>query len=241
MNPTMELKFGSITRSFSGAHLLVNCNITLQPGRVIMLSGENGSGKTTLLKILSGLLKPDNGFVDFGNGITPWKKSRKLLLEKVMYLHQHPYMFSGSVFQNLALAVPRGLGASEKQEIIEKALEWGMLARYKNTSARALSGGQQQRIALARAWLRQSAYLLLDEPTANMDTQSGIRTIRLLERLKKSGIGIVICSHNMMIYNDLIDQHLVLNDGHLDTSELMEYGGNVSPITSETVHDNIAR
>lgn len=215
------LKFSGLNKSFPGFHLLEDISIALHPGSVVTLRGDNGTGKTTLLRILAGLEKPDSGRVDFGSGFRDWKKSRKKLLANTMYLHQQPYMFQGTVFRNLALCLP---GLFRKQEVynqVNEALEWGLLTRYAFTNAKTLSGGQQQRVSLARAWLRQSSYLFLDEPTANLDAHSSGRTLELLNQLKQSNVSIVICSHHSHYFKhishrtiELVDRKLVETSKH---------------------------
>ncbi len=203
-----ELNFSGITKSFSGAKLLNNVNISLHGGKVLLLTGQNGTGKTTLLRIMAGLEKPQSGYANFGSTDEKWKRVRKRLLEKVMYLHQHPYMFAGSVYHNLSLALPGSMSANRKKESVSQALDWGLLTAYASAEAKTLSGGQQQRVALARAWLRQAPVFLLDEPITNMDTQSSTRTIKLLHQLKQESTAILICSHNHQVFSGLVDRRL---------------------------------
>ena len=224
------IQFSRISKSFSRAKILTDVTVTINGGQIYLLSGENGAGKTTLLKILSGLLTPDQGFVDFGFHSRPIKRSRKELLRYLMYMHQTPYMFEGSVSVNLSLALNPFIISKQRDRDINDALHWAMLSRHKALPAKALSGGQQQRVALARAWLRQSQFLLLDEPVTNMDAPSALRTLELLQRLKDAGAGIVISSHNYQFFKDHIDQHLVLSDGGLTSVEDLEYSGNVTSI-----------
>ncbi len=232
MTTCAKIAFSKITKSFSKTPLLNDVDITLCGGKVILLSGENGSGKTTLLRILAGLLKPDFAQVHFSAVNESWKQARSRLLDEIMYLHQHPYMFSGSVSRNLALAVPKSMGKQTKVQI-KQALEWGMLTQHASADAKTLSGGQQQRVALARAWLRQSPIMLLDEPIANMDTRSSNRTIKLLHQLKQTNTAILICSHHHQVFDTLVDQHVELVGHRLIESDRISYSGNVAPIKPE--------
>ena len=238
MRKSAKINYSGINKSFSGLQLINDISISLYGGQSIILGGDNGTGKTTLLRILAGLEKPDSGYVNFGCSDVSWKHARKRLLENVMYLHQRPYMFSGSVYRNLALAVPRSLTAASTADQVNLAMQWGKLSRHEFTAAKKLSGGQQQRIALARAWLRQSPVLLLDEPVANMDTQSVARTIKLLHQLKNGGTSLLICSHNHQIFDSLCDTHIELVNKSLVDTKKRKYGGNITSINKERTHDN---
>ncbi len=227
-HPTIQ--FRKISKAFARAQILTDVTVTIRGGQIYLLSGENGAGKTTLLKVLSGLLTPDRGFVNFGFHTQSIRQSRKELLRYLMYMHQTPYMFEGSVSRNLSIALQPFRLARHQERDINDALQWAMLSKRRSAPAKSLSGGQQQRVALARAWLRQSPFLLLDEPVANMDLPSALRTLELLQRLKEAGAGIVISSHNFRFFNEHVDQRLVLSDGKLSRVENLEYSGNVTPI-----------
>jgi len=240
MTDQVELSFSGITKSFSGTKLLDKVAITLQGGKVLLLTGQNGTGKTTLLRILAGLEKPDSGYANFGSTDENWTHIRKRLLENVMYLHQRPYMFEGSVSYNLSLALPVSMKIIEKKQKIRQALNWGLLTHHASADAKTLSGGQQQRVALARAWLRQAPVFLLDEPITNMDLQSSTRTIKLLQQLKRENTAMLICSHNHQIFDGLIDQHFELVNSKLTDADSIVYTGNITPINREKKQDNIA-
>jgi len=87
--------------------ILDNISLLLSTEHFILMTGQNGSGKSTLLKIISGLLKPDTFWLKNEAGKTTWNKIRKLLLQHLCYLHQTPYLFSGSVYDNIAYGLKR--------------------------------------------------------------------------------------------------------------------------------------
>ena len=227
------VSFSAISHSFGSRKVLDNLGIELEPGKVVLLSGENGSGKTTLLRIIAGLLKPDTGYVDSGSGLLSWKKSRSNLIQHFIYLHQTPYMFEGSVYRNLSIATESMSNYEVRKNRVLDALEWAMLSGHRFASAKTLSGGQQQRVSLARAWLRQPPYILLDEPTANMDTNSARRTILLLEKLKHTNIGLIISSHIKHQFDSLVDNHLELRDFQLSSRSEPRFSGNVTSISRD--------
>lgn len=211
-----EIRYQQIHKFFQRRHLLNDVSLSLQRGVATLLGGKNGSGKTTLLRILAGMEKPTQCSVVF-NQKEPvrWSRCRKLLQQQVMYLHQQPYMFEGSVIHNLALALPRGLPAAQRKTNLQQALDWAQLSEVATTRAKTLSSGQMQRVSLARAWLRQAKILLLDEPIANMDKESCERTVALLKQFKETQTTLMIASHNHAIFDDLVDQYLNLEHGKL--------------------------
>ena len=209
------IRFSRIAKFFHRRRLLDNLSLALTAGEVILLCGENGAGKTTLLKIICGLEKPADGAADFGRGEQPWKKCRARLQQHIMYMHQRPYLFAGSVSRNLGLALPRALTSTRRDEKIRRGLAWARMETLSRADAKTLSGGEAQRLALTRAWLRQSKFLLLDEPVANLDTASQFRTVELLRRLKNAGVGMIIAGHRAEIFNELADRHMRLADGKL--------------------------
>ena len=228
----IRIRYTELGKSFARRRLFEDLSLSLESGAALLLGGENGAGKTTLLRILAGLEKPSHGLVDFGAGEVAWQRCRKILQRRVMYLHQAPYMFEGSVARNLELALPRGLSKSRRDEKIRRALEWARLNGLSAARAKTLSGGEKQRVSLARAWLRQSKILLLDEPAANMDRESQLRTAALLRRLKAARVALILASHNHEVFDELIDRRLLLEDGKLHAARAPALPENVTRLAA---------
>jgi tungstate transport system ATP-binding protein len=134
----------------------------------------------------------------------------------VIYLHQQPYLFDSSVWNNIAYGLKRaGVAKAEVDSRVEQALEWAGLGTLAARNARKLSGGEQQRVALTRAWVLSPRVLLLDEPLASMDHESRERSYFLIQRLKTEGIGVVIASHEFERLTAVADAHLRLDAGTL--------------------------
>lgn len=204
-----------ISKRFGKRVVLNSIDIQLASGECTLLTGPNGAGKTTLLRIMAGLEKPDHGFIDMGLGPTRWQRCYAALRTSILYLHQHPYLFDGSVSRNLAYAICGRQQRRLTQQRISEALEWAGLTAISENHAKTLSGGERQRVALARAWLREPRMLLLDEPTANMDQEARLRTLELLLRLRESGIALLIASHDPNHFASLADKQLLLTHGVL--------------------------
>lgn len=233
---TDQIQYSSISHQFNNIQILHNLSFDVRRNFATLITGDNGSGKTTLLRILSGLLQPTAGYVDLDGSLTSWRKAKYKLIQQTIYLHQSPYMFSGSVYRNLSIAVTGAIDSKTNQNRINEALHWTLLEAQRHATARTLSGGQQQRLAIARAWLTGSSFILLDEPTANMDTDSSLRTIELLARLKQQGVGMVISSHHTSIYQSLIDRVVNLDNksskaSFIESNQTKQAADNVTPIS----------
>ncbi len=216
--PAIRLLYSGLSKRFGKRTLFANLNLTLVGGQCILLTGKNGSGKTTLMRILAGLEQPDGGAIATPSGAYSWRKLRNYLQRNVMYLHQQPYMFSGTVRHNLNYALPRRLSRVERQTQIQAIGAWADLDAIMDNNAKSLSGGECQRVAIARARLRQPQALLLDEPTANMDASARARTLLLMQQLCQEGLALLVSSHDPALFADTASHFL-----HLEQAQLKAY------------------
>ncbi|MCP4389710.1 MAG: ATP-binding cassette domain-containing protein [Gammaproteobacteria bacterium] len=205
--------FSGIDKHFGSNLVLENTALSLASHDCTVITGENGAGKTTLLRIVAGLEKPDSGELSIDrDGPENWRRSRKRLLKSVMYLHQQPYMLAGSLRRNLEYTARLNHAIVDRESAVNKALHWAELESLQSQSAGSLSGGQKQRVALARARLRDPQVLLLDEPTANLDSASRERTMQMLTEFRDSGSAIVIVTHEPELFAKLSTRQLHLQD-----------------------------
>jgi putative ABC transport system ATP-binding protein len=177
-----------------GRRILDGASIRVRPGEAVAIQGPSGSGKSTLARTLASLIAPDGGAV-----LLEGRDAREMpaveFRTRVAFLAQQPAMFEGTVQGNLA-AGPRLHGKSlddaRARELIRAvALDEQILPR----EARTLSGGERQRVALARALANIPEVLLLDEPTAALDPESGERIVGLLRDLRGRGLSVVLVTH----------------------------------------------
>jgi tungstate transport system ATP-binding protein len=215
----------------NGRMLLDIPEFLLPEGCCTVLSGVNGSGKTTLMKVIAGLQRPDSCQITWQRqAIMNWKKARPLLFRHIVYLHQQPFLFDTTVYNNVAYGLRhQGHSRTQRRGLIDEALQWVGLAGLASRHARRLSGGEKQRLALGRAYVLQPSVLLMDEPTANMDQSARVQTFQLVRQLKERGISVMISSHELEQLGPLGDRHLRLHDsrvevgdppGRVDTSHL---------------------
>jgi tungstate transport system ATP-binding protein len=205
--------------SYPGRRSPFSCEIdTLEigSGDIVSLVGPNGSGKTTLLMLLAFLLRPGGGRMAF-RGSEPWADPEgipKLRRRAVLVTH-HPFLFKGTVGENLAFGLKiRDLPVSEWGPRISDALSLVELEGWESRAVAALSAGQAQRVALARAMVLRPEVVLLDEPTANIETGLAARieaVIRELSRVK--GTTVVFSTHNFSQASRLADDIVFLSAG----------------------------
>ena len=177
--------------------VLQNIQALLNSDDFILMTGQNGSGKSTFLKIIAGLLKPDSFVLTHTDEQFSWSAAKKFLRQYFCYLHQTPYLFSGSVYDNIAYGLKyQGLTKLEIKHKVQEALELIKLQHLAQRHSSALSGGEKQRVAIARSWVIRPAFILLDEPFANMDKHSRHNSYAIINQLKKENIGIILTSHD---------------------------------------------
>ena len=198
-------------------HVLRNVNLEVDEGEFIYITGKVGTGKSTLLKSLYGELTVKEGeakVLDFD--LTELKHSHLPELRKKL----------GIIFQDFKLLTDRSVDANLR--FVLKATGWkdknlidqrisdvlelvGMSTKgYKMPSE--LSGGEQQRIVIARAILNKPKLILADEPTGNLDYETGKRITELLQRISKSGSTVIFITHNMHLMEEYPGRQFVCED-----------------------------
>ncbi len=207
----IHFDYQSISKQYGKNVVLDDVSISIRDGECLLITGENGSGKTTLLRILAGIEKPNQFGISIDQaGIKSWRTCRSRLLQSVMYLHQQPYMLAGTLQRNLEYTVNLNPAIIDKAKSVSQVLHWAGLESLAMQQAVSLSGGQQQRVSLARAHLRNPQILLLDEPTANLDSDSRSKTLRMLQEFSGNGMAIVISTHDPNFFSSLEGRELKL-------------------------------
>lgn len=200
--------FRNITFSYTGERVLDIDNLSIEENRVTAITGPNGSGKTTLLKILSGLLLPDHGEIVYKGKILLNGRRRKILMENSTFVHQTPYIFSGSVKRNLTMGIKGEHKLKELLSIFD-------LTKYRNSRASGLSGGEKQKIALARAAGMERDILILDEPLAHIDSESKIIIENILKEMAAKGKTLIISTHDHNFATRMADKIIHIDNGKI--------------------------
>ncbi|KKE81786.1 ABC transporter [Pseudoalteromonas luteoviolacea S4047-1] len=209
-------------------HALKDVNIVIRKGEYVSISGPSGCGKSTLLSLLGLLDMPSSGAY-FIEGLDVSSLSlddaAQVRNEKIGFVFQSFNLIDElSVFDNVALPLeykqdrPSDEFIKERVETCLKMVEMGHRADHKPNQ---LSGGQQQRIAIARALVADPAILLVDEPTGNLDSQSGDTVMAVLSELNKNGTTICMVTHDPR-YADMAKIQYKLLDGEIIEEEKLK-------------------
>jgi ABC-type Mn2+/Zn2+ transport system ATPase subunit len=190
---TPLVRFERVTAAYRSDPVLVNVDLTLEPGSFLGVVGPSGSGKTSLLRAITGSLKPISGRVTFPSGPVP--------VGYVPQVETVNWYFPVTVRETVLMA---RLGerrkpwasADEKREA-DRVLETLGLGGLGGRHIRELSGGQQQRVFIARALLRGPQLLLLDEPTSGVDVRTRHDVVHLLHELHHDGLAILVTTHDL--------------------------------------------
>ena len=197
--------------------------LSIGPNDAIYLKGDNGVGKTTLLKILSGLVKPSSGRIQSPTQSWQHNLFPRLKFKDIIYLHQTPYLFDGSVYQNVAYGIRFNKESQkDKRAQIINALRMVGLETLADEHISVLSGGERQRVAMARAWILKPSILLMDEPSASLDKESIERLVIMAEDLLQRGASLVITSHQTNALTDLCKKQWWIKDNTLTESPLLQ-------------------
>ncbi|MCK8061132.1 MULTISPECIES: ATP-binding cassette domain-containing protein [unclassified Fusibacter] len=181
----MSIECLSLSKSFKSKLLFEDLNLKFEKGICHCISGENGTGKTTLLKIMAGLEKSDTGTVIKTGSCT--------------YSGSNPYMLHGTVLENIQypFTLTRQSDPSSREKVMAMIKRLGLQGLEQRT-ATSLSSGEKQKVALGRALVWNPEILLLDEPTANIDS-SAVGKIEeiLLDYIKSPNHTLLLVSHDL--------------------------------------------
>ena len=200
-----------------GQDILSDINLTIKQGSKIALVGISGSGKSTLAKMMVNFYNPNQGEIRLGD-MNLNQIDKKSLRQHINYLPQQPYVFNGTILENLLLGAKEGttrediLRAVELAEIREDIERMPLNYQTELTSDGAgISGGQRQRIALARALLTDAPILILDEATSSLDILTEKRIVDNLMNLDKT---LIFIAHRLTIA-ERVEKVIVLDRGKI--------------------------
>tara|TARA_Y100001968_G_scaffold75190_1_gene66636 strand:- start:662 stop:1390 length:729 start_codon:yes stop_codon:yes gene_type:complete len=216
----MSLVVERLNLILSKKNIVKNVNLSIEAGEVIGLLGPNGAGKTSTFNMIVGLIKPRFGkiYLD-GKSIIDFSMTQRIRLG-IGYLPQEPSVFRNlTVKENLEIALfQTGLSRASFIERREKLIEEFNLVSFLDRFGYQLSGGERRRCEIARSLAVGESgpkYLLLDEPFSGIDPIAINDLQNLIDRLKNSGIGILITDHNVRATLAITDRTYILSEGRI--------------------------
>jgi len=211
----------------NGFNALKNVNLDIKKGEILAMLGPNGAGKTTLISIICGIVTPTSGKVTVDNFdiIDQYRETRSRigLVPQELTLEQFE-----TVFNNVSYS--RGLyGKAPDPKHIEKVLKDLSLWDKKDLRLRQLSGGMKRRVLIAKALSHEPSILFLDEPTAGVDVELRQDMWKVVEKLRQTGVTIILTTHYIEEAEAIADRVAVINQGKIivveDKKELLKKMG----------------
>jgi putative ABC transport system ATP-binding protein len=206
-------------------HAIDRISLTIKAGELLSITGPSGSGKSTLLYILGLIDTPTSGNYRLdGKEVASIADQERALLrnQQMGFVFQSFHLLSrATALRNVSMPLVygsvsgRSISSKEMQIRANEALAQVGLADRVDHLPNQLSGGQRQRVAIARALINQPKIIFADEPTGNLDSRSGAEIMSLFEMLNKSGVTIIIVTHDPAIAQRTLRQ-ISLRDGHIE-------------------------
>jgi len=214
------ISINNITKTYEGpppVKALDGVTLEVQKGDFVAIVGQSGSGKSTLLNMIGLLDSVTEGTIAIeGKNISELSDNElsKFRGEKIGFIFQSFFLLPGLTAQeNVAEGLLyQGISRTERLERATKVLEQVGLGDRITHLPKELSGGQQQRVAIARALVQDPAFVLADEPTGNLDKESGLNILNILKELNNQGKTVIMITHNQE-HAEMFEKVIELVDG----------------------------
>ncbi len=211
------IEIDGLEKSFGDHHVLRGLSTKIHEGEVVAVIGPSGCGKSTFLRSINLLEKPTGGTIKFEGTVTTQKGVNvNQLREKIGMVFQQFNLFPNMTVKKNIMLAPVELGKMTKEEASAKADE--LLARIgladkAEMRPQRLSGGQQQRVAIIRALAMNPDVMLFDEPTSALDPEMVGEVLNLIKDLAKTGMTMVIVTHEMAFAREIADRVMFIDEG----------------------------
>ena len=221
---TPTIRLSNITKLFSGVTALSDVSVDIHPGEVHAILGENGAGKSTLMNIISGVLQPNTGTIEFnGETIAPMTPERSAALG-VSISYQHPAVLEDlSVLENLRVALPDRVFANGNPADVARAMldDVGLHVPL-NARADSLTVAQKHLLEIAKALATRPPVLILDEPTAALDQDATEMLFARIRSVVMQGTAVIYITHRLAELRQIAHRVTVLRDGKLAGRALVQ-------------------
>lgn len=217
------ISFSQVTKRYPGAgggyEALKSVALEIQPGEMVFITGHSGAGKSTLLKLMAAIERPTAGTVLVnGQNVGTLRASALPYVRRNFGLmfQDHKLLYDRNVYQNVMLPLDIiGYDAADAAKRVRAALDKvGLLGKEKALPV-TLSGGEQQRLAIARAIVHRPSIMLVDEPTANLDSAYAVELGELLRSFNQVGVTVVITTHDEQLQARLLPRCISLAQGRV--------------------------
>jgi cell division transport system ATP-binding protein len=215
------IKFEHVTVNYPGQQrsALEDVSVEVEKGEFVFLVGESGSGKSTFLRLVLREARPNSGRVYVAgkeiNRLAGWKVPA--LRRQIGTVFQDFRLLPNkTVEENVAFALQViGKSRSQIKRVVPQTLELVGLEGKGDRMPDELSGGEQQRVAVARAFVNRPVILIADEPTGNLDPNTSVGIMKLLDRINRTGTTVVMASHDSGIVDQMRKRVIELSSGHI--------------------------
>ncbi|MDR1564848.1 MAG: amino acid ABC transporter ATP-binding protein [Oscillospiraceae bacterium] len=214
------LTLTNVHKAFGSNKVLKGVNLTVEKGDVVAILGPSGSGKTTLLRCINFLERADKGRLKLGEIDISLKHAHSkdvlAVRRKTAFVFQNYSLFRNkTVLQNVTegLIIARKIPKDEAIKIAKEQLDRVGLSDKYDAYPNQLSGGQQQRVGIARAVAVKPDVILFDEPTSALDPELVGEVLCVIKALAKSGITMVIVTHEMSFARDVASKVVFMDEG----------------------------
>lgn len=200
MDKIIEAKSISFTYPNSKKKIIADCSLSIHQGEIVSLLGPNGAGKSTLLNCLCGLLEPQHGEI-FIEGRESKKLGEREISAVIGYVQQYQEsIFPYTVFDYVLMGRASKIGlfqrpSKEDREMAKDVLEATGISYLADSPITEISGGERQQAAIARAIVQQPKVIFFDEPTSHLDYGNQVKTLKIINDLRKKGFAIVMTTH----------------------------------------------
>jgi ABC-2 type transport system ATP-binding protein len=199
-----------LTRRFGARLAVEDVTLDVDRGEILVLLGPNGAGKTTTLRMLGGLLPPTSGDATVAGIVMNRSTDTASIRARIGLLTETPGLWDRLSVRTNVEVHARLHGLSNPHAAADRVLGRLGVADRANDAAGALSKGLRQRVALARALVHEPPVLLLDEPTSGLDPEAAAGVRELILDVRRQGVAIVLCTHNLSEADELADRIAVV-------------------------------
>jgi cell division transport system ATP-binding protein len=216
------IQFFNVNLNFSQKEILKHITFKIDKSEFVYIIGPSGAGKSSIINLINFAQFPDSGTI-----IVNEYSSAKIKQKQIPFVRRSlgvifqdfKLLSDRNVYENIALTLRvTGIKSSEiKKKVLRILTEVG-LGHKRNSYPRDLSGGEQQRVAIARALINDPFILLADEPTGNLDPQSAIDILALLEEINRRGTAVLMATHNYSLISQCPHRTITMEEGEIKTA-----------------------